>query len=180
VLDDLHVELAQPAMGIAPAGSNWRGFPDGALVLSATGILDGESFTTSGPARRDFKLNTNGAGFVQLLGANGAYLELTVPCGEGTSEVLARMQFQTSSWLGSPPIIDITVPNAVTCPSTVPLNKTVTDANGDIAEVRWWVDGVLLDETVTAIPFTAAHTLTARVRDARGATRTKTKSVGCL
>jgi hypothetical protein len=36
-----------------------------------------------------------------------------------------------------------------------------------------------MDEPVTSVEFTTGHTLTAIVRDERGATHTKTKVVAC-
>lgn len=178
VLDSMTVRLAQPAFGIAPQNSQWRGFPAGALVFEADGVVDGEPFHAIGPADRDFKFIANN-GWVQMQGAGGAYLELTMPCGEGTSEVLAWLGFNAVAWPGTPPSVQITVPSQVTCPSTRPLTKTVSDSQQDIVGVRWSVDGVLLDESVTSIPFTQAHSLQAVVRDSRGATHTKTKAVAC-
>ncbi|MBK8720226.1 MAG: hypothetical protein IPN32_36815 [Deltaproteobacteria bacterium] len=72
------------------------------------------------------------------------------------------------------------MPSTVTCPSTVSLTIDTDDAEADIASVRWRVDGVLLDDALTSIPFTQAHELTAIVRDARGATTTVRKSIACL
>ena len=179
VLDSMAVRLVQPAFGIAPQGSQWRGFPEGALVFEADGVVDGEAFHAIGPAKRDFKFIANN-GWVQLQGYGGSYLELTLPCGEGTAEVVAWIGFNSVSWPGTPPSVNITVPSQVTCPSTVNLTKTLSDAQQDIVSVRWLADGVLLEDGVTSMPFTEAHELTAIVRDARGATYTKRKTVACL
>ncbi len=178
VLDSLSLRLAQPAMGIAPTNSQWRGFPEGALVFEAEGVVDGAPFHALGPARRDFKFIANN-GWVQLQGAGGSYLELTMPCGDGTADVLAWLAMNTVGWSGTPPSVNITVPATVSCPSTRTLSKTLSDAQQDIESVRWRVDGVLLQDGVTSIPFTQAHTLQAVVRDSRGATYTKTKSIAC-
>lgn len=58
------------------------------------------------------------------------------------------------------------------------LNVWVAPAN-DIAKGRRLVDGVLMDEGVPEFEFTTGHTLTAIVRDERGATKTATKELTC-
>jgi hypothetical protein len=72
------------------------------------------------------------------------------------------------------------VPSTLTCPQTRALTGTASDADSDLASVRWLVDDVLLSASTTSMEFTQDHDLTAVVRDARGATRTVTKHVDCL
>ena len=178
VLEELSVRLVQPALGIAEEDTDWRAFPSGALVLAAEGVVDSQPFSALGPARRDFQL-VAADGWVQMQGLGGSYVELTIPCGEDTADVVAWLGFSADGWPGEPPDITIDVPSEVECPSTVELEKTASDQENDIVSVRWRVDGVLLDEAVTEIPFTQAHELTAIVRDSRGATTTAVKQVGC-
>jgi len=178
VLDELTLRLVQPAFGIAEEDTDWRGFPAGALVFEAEGIVDQEPFRVVGPADREFEFIA-ADGWVQLQGLGGSYLELTAPCGEESVDVVAWIGFSATAWPGEPPVITIDVPSEVECPSTVELAKTATDQESDIASVRWRVDGVLLSEETTSIPFTTAHELTAIVRDERGATRTAEKSITC-
>ena len=56
---------------------------------------------------------------------------------------------------------------------------SVSDADSDLASVRWRVDGVLMQYGITSMAFTQAHLLELVVRDARGATVTAKKNVGC-
>lgn len=179
VIDELSVRLVQPAMGIAEEGTDRRGFPSGALALEADGVVDTEPFHALGPARRDFEF-VAADGWAQMQGIGGAYVELSMPCGEGVVDVVAWLGFSAVGWPGERPSVTIEVDDEVTCPSTVMLEKTAADQENDIASVRWRVDGVLLDGAVTEIPFTEAHDLTAIVRDERGATYTKSKAVTCL
>jgi hypothetical protein len=71
------------------------------------------------------------------------------------------------------------VPTTVGCPDDVALTVDVDDAESDVTSVRWRVDGVLLDDALTSVPFTQSHELTAIVRDSRGATTTSRKQVDC-
>lgn len=59
------------------------------------------------------------------------------------------------------------------------LSKSVSDADDDIASVRWLVDGVLLEDGTDELHFTRGHELTLIVRDERGATTTDVQIVSC-
>ncbi|MBK8238363.1 MAG: hypothetical protein IPK74_22765 [Deltaproteobacteria bacterium] len=120
------------------------------------------------------------AGWANIPAYGKFEVTLDVPCNGILAEVSATFDVVASSWLGSPPEAEITVPSTVTCPSTVSLTLDTDDAEADVASVRWRVDGVLLDDALTSIAFTQAHELTAIVRDARGATTTVRKSIACL
>ena len=120
-----------------------------------------------------------GAGWSMVQGIDGAWLEFTAPCGEGTAEVLVWWGYNTIGVDEHPPSATIGVPSTVPCPSTKPLTKTVSDLDGDVASVRWLVDGVLLQDGTTSMQFSQAHTLQLDVRDSRGATKTAVKTVSC-
>jgi hypothetical protein len=178
-LEELAIRLAQPAFGIAQHNAAMRGFPAGALVFEAEGVVEGFPFASRRPTQKPLKVVAN-AGWVSMLGSNyGAEVELEIPCGTTTTEVTLKWDFSAVAWPGKPPTIQIDVPSTVSCPDTVSLDATAADPDDDLESVRWLVDGVLIDEAVTEIDFTTAHDLTAIARDERGATRTATKSVSC-
>jgi len=56
----------------------------------------------------------------------------------------------------------------------------VTDPNGDLDTVRWYVDGVLLAPGTSTLLFTAGHELRVVARDLRGGTTTAKKVIQCL
>ena len=179
-LESLDLSLAQPAFGIMSHDfDTWSAMPEGGLVFDAHTVVEGLSFDTVLPIE-------HGVGFMFEAGwatipAYGKFeVTLDVPCNGILAEVSATFDVVASSWLGSPPEAEITVPSTVACPSTVSLTVDTDDAEADIASVRWRVDGVPLDDALTSIPFTQAHELAAIVRDARGATTTVRKSVACL
>ncbi|HWB77895.1 MAG TPA: hypothetical protein VG755_23175 [Nannocystaceae bacterium] len=95
------------------------------------------------------------------------------------TNVVVWWDFVAVDWPGEPPAIAIDVPSEVSCPDSIPLDHTKSDQEQDIASLRWRVDGVLMEEGTTAVDFTGPHTLTAIVRDERGATRTATKAIAC-
>jgi hypothetical protein len=53
------------------------------------------------------------------------------------------------------------------------------DLDGDLASVRWLVDGVLMEDGITHLTITEPHQLTLLARDERGATATAVKNVSC-
>lgn len=178
VLDALEIHLVQPAFGIAEKASGWVQFPEGALVLQADGVVNGVPFHAIGPAMRAIKILAESGSF-SLQGTDGARVDLLAPCGAATAAVTAWLGLEVLDWPGEPPSVSIDVPAAVPCPSGVSLAATTSDPEQDVDRLRWLVDGVLLDEAMTAVDFTTGHRLTAIVRDERGATRTVSKTVAC-
>ena len=55
----------------------------------------------------------------------------------------------------------------------------MNDLDGDLADTRWYVDGVLVDRQAMDIAFTKAHTLRVEVEDARGAVDFTEKAITC-
>ncbi len=175
----LELSLAQPAFGImSHAFDVWSAMPQGGLVFDAHTVVDGSRFDTALPTQ-------HGVGFMFEAGwanipAYGKFeVTLDVPCNGIVAEVAATFDIIATAWLGSPPEVEITVPATVGCPDDVALTLDVDDAESDVTSVRWRVDGVLLDDALTSVPFTQSHELTAIVRDSRGATTTARKQVDC-
>ena len=75
--------------------------------------------------------------------------------------------------------IAITTPSTVSCGTSTALTATASDPDGDLASVRWFVDGVLMAPTTTSMVFTGTHELRAVARDARGGATTAKKVVSC-
>ncbi|MBX7082991.1 MAG: hypothetical protein K1X88_27545 [Nannocystaceae bacterium] len=178
-LQTLDLALAQPAFGIMSHEFDvWSAMPQGGLVFDAHTVVDGLAFDTALPTQ-------HGVGFMFEAGwanipAYGKFeVTLDVPCNGILAEVSATFDVIATSWLGSPPEAEITVPATVACPDDIALAIDVDDAESDVASVRWRVDGVLLDDALTSVPFTRSHALTAIVRDSRGATTTVRKQVDC-
>lgn len=177
-LDELTIRLVQPAFGIAEEGTDWKAFPPGNLIFEAEGALNETPFSVRRPNQEPVYVYGS-EGWIQLHGINGSWIETELPCGEGQADLLASWGFDAVSWPGEPPWISIDVPSSVSCPDEVELDHTKWDQESDIANLRWLVDGVLLDAGMTSVDFTTGHTLTAIVRDDRGATKTVTKAVAC-
>jgi hypothetical protein len=148
-------------------------------VIDAEGVVDGVPFHVRRPNQESLKLRA-GQAWVLMQGADGASLEFSVPCGEDEIEVLVWLGYNNVAIADFPPQATIGGPANATCPSTWTFAKSVSDADGDLASVRWRVDGVLMDDAITSMPFTQPHLLELVVRDARGATVTQQKNVGCL
>ncbi len=68
----------------------------------------------------------------------------------------------------------------VDCGSATTLTASVADPDGDLDEVRWFVDDVLLAPGTTSVTFTQAHQLRLVARDARGAATTDRRNIQCL
>ncbi len=177
-LSELSMRLDQPAFGIGQQGTAWKGFPPGALIIDAEGVLDSVPFHLRRPNQDALKLRA-GQAWVLMQGADGAWLEFAVPCGDDEINVVVSWGYAGAAVDDFPPQATISVPSSVTCPSTRTLSKSVSDADADIASVRWRVDGVLMEDGITSMAFTQPHLLELVVRDARGATITTKKHVGC-
>jgi hypothetical protein len=177
-LSDLEIQLEQPAFGMSQQGTPWHAFPAGSLVLRAEGYVDGVPFELRRPNQGPLKLRA-GQAWVLMQGADGASLEFTLPCGDDEIEVLVWWGYSGVGVLEHPPQATIGVPASVACPSTPPLNKSLYDADDDLASARWLVDGVLMQDGITSMAFTQPHQLKLVARDARGATTTAIKNVGC-
>lgn len=179
VLSSLSLSLAQPAFGMAEEDTFWRAFPPGALVFHATGTVDGVPFETRRPTQEAVYLRAL-SGWSQLQGQDGAWLEFTVPCGENeNADILVWWSYTSISANERPPAAEIGVPSTVACPGTVPLTKSVSDVDGDLSSVRWFVDDVLLEEGITSLHFTSGHELRLLAKDERGAASTDVETIAC-
>ena len=106
-----------------------------------------------------------------------------VPCNGSAVNVTVRVTARdpgNGSAIGKPPVVSINTPSSVTCGAATTLSATATDPNGDLDDVRWYIDGVLLSPATTSVVFTRQHTVRAVARDLRGAATTAKKVVSCL
>jgi hypothetical protein len=174
---DFDLELLQPAFGIADSSSNDKAFPTGALHLQGTITIAGTAYTIRAVNEQPVYLAASGSGFF----AADLDIDFDVPCGAGTLPVTLQIDLRHAGTpIGRPPTIGIATPSTFSCPTAMTLTSTASDPDSDLASVRWYVDGVLLAPSVTAIPMTGPHTLRAVARDARGAATTATRPVTCL
>jgi len=177
-LEALTVRLAQPAFGISEEDTNWKAFPAGGLVLEVEGIVDEMPFEFRAPTEEPVFFQASD-GWLQTQLAGGFAVDFEIPCNGEMADVLLWFDLDAVAAPESPPYVVIDVPTSVSCPSNVDLEASPADPDGDVESVRWLVDGVLIDASTTTIPFTTPHTLTAIVRDERGATGTTVKEVDC-
>lgn len=180
-VDDLEIRLVQPAMGIDQSSTADKAFPIDALVFEGTFDVLGVPHVLRGRNEVPVYLTADALTFE----AFDIHLEGYAPCtGGGFGTAYGTLDLALNVYGGtvsSPPSVSITVPSAVTCPtSSLQLTANTSDPDADLASVRWYVDDALLGPTVTAIPVTQAHTLRVVARDARGATTTDVKAVSCL
>jgi hypothetical protein len=162
-------------MGIADAGSYLKGFPPRSLYLQGDVTVDGHAYTIRGVNEESFTFTM---GYFGMFAAD-LDVGLTVPCGSGTIDVLVRIDLRSAAILDEAPIASIDTPGEVACPTTLTLAATVVDPDDDLASVRWFVDDVLVTQSVSSIPMTTDHELRLVARDARGATTTARKPVRC-
>lgn len=178
-LDSLALTLAQPAFAIrSHALPDWNAVPPGGLVFDAHTSVDSMTFDTFLPIEDGVGLMLD-EGWAVIPAYGKFEVHIDVPCNGEVAEVTATFDLVATSWLGSPPEVAITVADTVDCPDTVALTADTFDAEYDLESLRWYVDDVLLDAGTTSIDFTTDHVLRAVARDARGATRSATKSVTC-
>lgn len=150
----------------------------GAFVFDAHAVVDSLSFDTWLPNEEATSLMFL-PGWASVPLYTNFDVTLGVLCNGSLVDVEVGFALLVDDVVGHPPQVTIGVPSTLTCPSTVTLTGSASDADNDLESVRWMVDGVLLDDSVTAIPFTQGHTLNLVGRDARGATKTAKKVVGC-
>jgi len=172
----VQIDLEQPTIGVARQGTTERGFPPGGLLLKTRATVAGVTHTRRQVNNAVVNGTQNGATLV----LPGLSSTITLPCGNGTTTLTARVALSSASATGSPPAATITVPSQVTCGVPRALTATISDPNNDIVSTRWLVNGTLLASTVSSVTFTGTREITVRVRDARGATTTAKKLVSCL
>lgn len=179
-LESLEIRLAQPAFGVAQHGSSWKAFPPGSVMLDASGVVDAIPFASRRPIEQPVYFQA-GEDWMQLQGTGGAFLEFGIPCNGAVADVKVAWAFENAATAEAPPTVSIaSMSSTVSCPDTLPLQLTSgADPDDDLVSLRWLVDGVLLEDSTTSIPFTESHEITAILRDARGATATATKTISC-
>ena len=180
ILENLQLALSQPAFGIAEQGSSTirKGFPPGGLVVDTTFDVDGEHFTTRRPNRATVTVDADDGTF----SASNLAVTMRVPCNNSMATITALLDLEdpgSGPPLESPPSIQILNGTTVTCGQPTTLAASASDPDGDLDEVRWVVDGVLIDAATNQLTFTGPHTLEAFARDDRGATSTDRIQIQC-
>ncbi len=180
VLDELEVDLVQPAFGIHQEATNWAAFPPGGVVLRTRAVVDSTEYEVVEPVQQAVSLEALD-GWAKLRDLGGFVLDFGVPCGDELVDVTAKWYLDGVAAPDGPPYVDsIDIAAGIECPDMVALEATVADPDGDVDSVRWVVDGVLIAESIEEIEFTEGHTVTAIVTDMRGATHRKSKEIACL
>jgi hypothetical protein len=178
-LDAIEIDLMQPAMGIDFDSNNWKGFPEGSLLLRSHLESGPVSFETLDVNHEPVFLEAV-EGWLKLQGTGGFVVLANLPCPSGEVKPLkAWVELQSVSAPHGPPTVSINMPSTVTCSTVVNLVASAGDPEGDHGPVTWFVDGVLMDSSVMSIDITEPHTIQAIVRDARGATTTATHEIDC-
>jgi hypothetical protein len=179
-LSGISLRLGQPAFGVAQAGatSAAKGFPAGALLVESTVTVGTQTFTARRANPVDVVIGASGGSF----SASGLPVTMTVPCNTSTATITADFTLAspaTGNPLGRPPVVTNTTASTGACGTARALTATVSDPDADAGAVRWIVDGLLMAPGTTAITPGGSHTVSAVVRDGRGATTTATKVVSC-
>jgi hypothetical protein len=105
-----------------------------------------------------------------------------VPCKGGTTDLELDISLGDDTITAHPPEVAVDIASSITCPSTVSLDATITDPESDVDTVRWYVNDVLLKQTLTSIgvPSGAGSVDFAVVAcDSRGACTRDEKTVDC-
>ena len=177
-LDNLVIALGQPAFGVAEGSTEAVGFPAGSLVMDTAFDVGRDHARVQRPNREPVFVSAGGGRF----SAEGIVVGLELPCGGSTTNVTATLNLVDpgdGSQLAHAPQVEIGIADMVTCGSTVPLDATVADRDGDLVSLRWRVDGVLMEEGLVSMTFSETHEMELTARDARGAATTAKKVVQC-
>lgn len=177
-LTELEIRLVQPAIGMQEEDGPDVGFPPGGLVLEGSGVVDSIPFHVVRAIEQPVYLEVSDS-WPRIQGVGGFLLEFQVPCNGEIADVTVWWGFDGADAPDGPPTAAPDLPATISCPGTLDLDASCTDPDGDIGSERWVVDGVLIDDGITSIPFTTGHELTLITRDLRGATSTATESVTC-
>lgn len=115
-IDNLEVDLAQPAMGIDETGTNSKGFPTRSLVLDATFEVATQPYTIRGLNEVPVIVSAGVGEFDAL----DIPFRGEAPCtsgGTGTTrgEFDISLRFSAQATLGEPPTVAITMPSSTTC-----------------------------------------------------------------
>lgn len=179
-IDDLEVDLAQPAMGIDESGTTDKGFPARSLVLDASFEVATQAYTIRGLNEVPVLVSAGPGEFDAL----DIPFRGEAPCtsgGLGTTrgQFDISLRFSAAGTVGEPPTVDITMPSSTTCGNRETFSATTSDPDSDIVSTRWYVDDVLMDAGESYVYFNTAHTVRAVVRDSRGATATDEVTITC-
>jgi hypothetical protein len=179
-LTALTIRLAQPAFGVAEAGTSWNGFTPGGLVLEAEGVVDDLPFHTRLPIEQPVYVYA-ADGLLMLQGTDGFVIEFEIPCNGIMADIAVGWDLVEDDVLAGPPTLGIAhLPATMACPDELPLTLQWTnDPEADYESLHWIVDGVRLDGEFPTLTMTESHEITAVLRDSRGAAGSATTFVAC-
>ncbi|MBV1856919.1 MAG: hypothetical protein KUG77_00810 [Nannocystaceae bacterium] len=174
VLDQFSVSLSQPGFGVSERGGDVS-FGPGAWVAGIELELDGEEIRVRRPNATTARWSVDGGEL------NRSYLELSarVPCNDSVASLDMALALELDGVTASPPLAEVTMPTTVTCENVLALSGSFSDPDGDLDEVRWFVDGVRLADSVSSITISEAHEIRAVAVDDRGAATSDSVQVGC-
>ncbi len=175
-LGEVGIRLVQPAFGVQRRDEDEVRFGPSAMQVWVEVTVDGETYVARRPSPRELRFDhDNGA-------LDGAAMSFgtRVPCGVNSFASLDLwLDIDSGAALEAPPTSKITMPGSVSCGSTVSLSGSFGDPDGDVGDVRWSVDGVPLEASVTSIAVTESHEISATAYDSRGAATTAFHTLGC-
>jgi hypothetical protein len=176
LVSSFEVELMQPSIGIAVLDQTFdAGFPAGALHARLHATVDGVPMTLRVVNPEDVVMSVSPAFALDELD-----VELELPCGDDVLPVTATLMFEHTDELEQPPQGGITSSPLVSCPNWLTLSHNISDVDGDLDTIRWYVDDVLMAPSVVRIWVDDTHELKLVAKDERGATIERTLTVGCI
>lgn len=179
-MDNLEIDLAQPAMGIDSTGGPPKGFPSRSLVFDAAFDVASQPYVVRGLNEIPVTIAVAPLGFEAV----DIPFRGEAPCTSGGTgltrgEFHIKLNLSSSSPTESPPTVSITMPSSTTCGDREGFSATTSDPDNDIVSTRWYVDDVLMDAGESYVYFNSDHDIRAVVRDARGATATDEVTITC-
>ena len=178
-IENLLVQLGQPAFGIQAEDSTQVGFPGGAMILKTSFDVGRNRVSVRRPNGADVVGEASG----QLFSAGDLDVQLTVPCGQTQSTITVRLTLEhpsDGSALDHPPEVSITTPAQVDCSGgSTALTADASDRDDDLVSVRWLIDGVLMSSSVTTLSFTTGHVLEAVATGHRAHIQMDTTAARC-
>jgi hypothetical protein len=175
LVSSFEVELMQPAIGIGVLDQTFdAGFPAGALHARLRATIDGVPMTLRVVNPEDVITSLS-----PVFALSDLEVEFELPCGDDVLPVTAVLMFEHTDELGQPPQGGILSSPSVNCPNWLTLSHNITDADGDLDSVRWYVDDVLMAPSVVRIWVNDTHELKLVAKDERGATIERTLTIGC-
>jgi hypothetical protein len=138
----------------------WIAFPPGALVSRMHAESGPFAMDVEGPNTDPVYLKADDD-WIQLQPTGGLKLFFDYNCNGEIKPIKAWLKFDADTTQDGPPSISIDMPASVSCSTNVAFDAIVTDPDADAGTVRFEVDGVLLDTSVTTITVDQTHEIVA-------------------